>query len=213
MTTHDENAALKARLKLRRIFLANPARAAAIAYAVLMLIGAMLLTLPQVRGDGRSEPIGFIDALFTSVSAVSTTGLVTIDPGTAFNFGGELVLLILLQIGGIGYLTLMSFVFVLLRERLTHVQRTLTTSSFGLSEKTNAATFVRHVVTYTVVIETVGAIILAYLFTQAGVKEPIWQAIFHSISAFCTAGFSLFPNSLEDFKGNAPVLYVVGILS
>ncbi len=198
---------------LSRVAIRKPALLSVLAYAAIMLAGALLLTLPALRDAGRSDPVGFIDALFISVSAVSTTGLVTVDPGTTFSFAGELVILLLLQIGGVGYMTVMSFFYILLRDRLSPAQAELTRSGFGLTAGFDMLRFVRRVVAATLLIEAAGAIALLYLFEQAGVNDPLWPAIFHSVSAFCTAGFSLFANSLEDFKGNGAVLLIIAALS
>ena len=99
------------RLAARR----NPALLAALAYTVYALLGAVALMLPVMREQSRTDSVGFIDALFLSTSAVSTTGLVTLDPGSTFNFGGELILLLLIQIGGLGYMTFMSMAYIMLR--------------------------------------------------------------------------------------------------
>ncbi|MDX2289937.1 MAG: potassium transporter TrkG [Hyphomicrobiaceae bacterium] len=191
----------------------NPALYAALAYAGLSLVGAIALMLPLTHEANLAKAVGFIDALFISTSAVSTTGLVTLDPGTTFNLAGEIVILVLLQIGGVGFMTLMSFAYLVMRDRLSSAQRSLTRAGFGLSSAFDVATFVRQVVIYTLVLETIGAIALAWMFASAGVADPVWNGIFHSVSAFCTAGFSLYATSLEGFRDNPGILLVVAALS
>lgn len=190
----------------------NPAAYAALAYAILSLSGASLLSLAALR-ESEGASVRFVDALFIATSAVSTTGLVTLDPGSTFNLGGELVVLILIQIGGVGFMTLMSFAYLSLRDRLGPAHSRLARAGFGLSSDFNAGLFIRRVVLYTVLLEALGAAILSTLFSRAGVADPVWQGIFHSVSAFCTAGFSLFSTSLEQFHDNPAVLLTVALLS
>ncbi|WP_373505583.1 TrkH family potassium uptake protein [Aestuariivirga sp.] len=197
------------RLAARR----NPALLAALAYTVYALLGAVALMLPVMREQSRTESVGFIDALFLSTSAVSTTGLVTLDPGSTFNFGGELILLLLIQIGGLGYMTFMSMAYIMLRAQLSPTQSRLTRSGFGLPENFRMTSFVRQVVIATLMIEAVGALVLMYQFEQAGTAGALWNGIFHSVSAFCTAGFALFPTSFEAYKDNGPMLIVLSVLS
>lgn len=204
---------IAARLRISKIAQGNPAIVAALAYAALSVIGALLLMSPAARDAMRSEPVGFVDALFIATSAVSTTGLATLDPGTTFSFAGELIILALLQIGGVGYMTFMSFAFLMLRDGLGPLQTELTRSGFGINQDYPVPRFVRNVVIATLAIEAVGAALLTIAFVNAGVANPVWNGVFHAVSAFCTAGFSLFPTSLEGFKDNPHVLYVVAALS
>jgi trk system potassium uptake protein TrkH len=197
------------RLTARR----NPARLAAFAYTLYALLGALLLTLPAMREPSHTEPVSFTDALFMSTSAISTTGLATLDTGSTFNFGGELVILLLIQIGGLGYMTFMSMAYIMLRTKLSPTQSRLTRSGFGLPENFRMASFVRQVVIATLVIEAAGAVILGLQFHQAGTPGAVWNGIFHSVSAFCTAGFALFPTSFEAYKDNGPMLMVLSLLS
>ena len=169
--------------------------------------------LPLTREAARIDPVGFIDALFMATSAVSTTGLVTLDPASTFNLGGEIVLLLLIQIGGLGYMTFMSLAYLMLRDKLSPTQSRLTRAGFGLPENVRMTQFVRRVVIATLAIEAAGAVILAIQFDRAGTGNAVWNGIFHSISAFCTAGFALFPTSFEAFKDNGPMLIVLSVLS
>jgi trk system potassium uptake protein TrkH len=182
-------------------------------YGILCLAGAVLLYLPISRDAGREADIQFIDALFIATSAVSTTGLVTIDPASSFSFFGELVILVLLQIGGIGYLTVMTFLLLTWRDRLNAQQLELTRAGFGLTADYTIGRFVRVVAISTLAVEAAGALLLWRQFESAGVPDALWQGIFHSVSAFCTAGFSLFATSLEGFKDNGPLLLTISVLS
>jgi trk system potassium uptake protein len=186
---------------------------ASLVYAMLSVAGALLLVTPFARDAARTEPVGFVDALFIATSAVSTTGLVTLDPGTTFSFAGELVILLLIQIGGIGFMTFMSFAFLTIRDRLSPMQSELTRAGFGLNPEYSVTRFLRVAIIATLLIEAVGALALSLQFAQAGVSQPVWNGIFHSVSAFCTAGFSLFANSMESFQGNSAILLTVAAMS
>lgn len=186
---------------------------ATLAYTGLSLAGALLLWLSAMQSGARGRPLDFLDSLFLATSAVSTTGLVTVDPGTTFNFAGELVILLLIQIGGLGYMTFASFAFITIRDRLSPSHSELTRAGFGLNDEYSVVRFVRVVVVSALLIECVGAVLLAIAFTNAGAENPIWSGIFHSVSAFCTAGFSLYATSLEGFRGDIPVLMTVAVLS
>jgi trk system potassium uptake protein len=197
------------RLSIRR----RPAISALVAYSLYALLGAILLALPLSWETREGVKVGFVDALFISTSAVSTTGLVTLDPGTTFNFLGEIIILLLMQIGGIGYMTAMSFAYLTVREQLSPMQSRLTRAGFGVSEKLDAARFTRRVIALTLIVEAVGAGLLSMLFYAEGAENAVWQGVFHAISSFCTAGFSLFPTSFEAYRHSWPLLMTISILS
>jgi trk system potassium uptake protein TrkH len=209
MTKHS----LGVQSRLHMISRANPAAIAAFAYAGYIFLGAVLLWLPFSKDAARTDAVMFVDALFISASAVSTTGLTTLDTASTFSFAGELIVLVLLQIGGIGYMTFMSFAYIGLQNRLGPTQRRLNRSGFGLNADFDMTRFVKRVVLYTATLEIAGAAILSVLFMQAGIQDPVWQAIFHAVSAFCTAGFSLFATSLEEFRANSGILLTISALS
>lgn len=199
-------ASLYAHRLMRRV---HPAKLIFGGYAFYMLLGAILLCLPF----SQAVPVNVLDNLFTAVSAVSTTGLVTVDPGTSYTFLGELVILLLIQAGGIGYMTVSSFVMMAAVQHLSPLRERLARAAFILPEDVSIGSFIRTVVIYTLIVETIGAILLFIQFSASGVDNAVWSAIFHSISAFCTAGFSLNPNSLEDFRGHAGVNATISTLS
>lgn len=180
-------------------------------YAGYMLIGWILLSLPWLHQSGY---IPLVDTLFTSVSAVSTTGLTTVSTPDDYNFWGELAILLLIQLGGIGYMTFGSFLFLITHElKLTDFHTRVSRTTFGLQEDVKVETFVGMVVAYTLMVEGAGALFLWHFFRDAGIADPVWQAIFHSVSAFCTAGFSLFNNSFESFTGHWGINLVISVLS
>jgi trk system potassium uptake protein TrkH len=169
-----------------------------------------LLSLPVAQAlPGTSA----LDHLFTATSAVSTTGLVTVSPSGSYSLFGELVILLLIQIGGIGYMTMGSFIVLARGRSLSASRERLLASDFAMPKTFALNEFIRGVVIFTLVFETLGALALWALFAQAGVPNAGYQAVFHAISAFCTAGFSLFDTSLEAFASNAGVNAVIAALA
>jgi len=180
-------------------------------YAGYMLMGWILLSLPWLHQSGY---VPLVDTLFTAVSAVSTTGLNTVSTPDSFNFWGELVILLLIQLGGLGYMTFGSFLFLITHElKLSDFRMQVSKTAFSLGDDVKAETFIGLVVTYTLLIEGAGALLFFHFFRDAGVADPLWQAIFHSVSAFCTAGFSLFNTSFEGFAGHTGLNLTIAALS
>ena len=179
-------------------------------YAGCAALAWILLSLPfSQAAPGTSA----LDHLFTAVSAVSTTGLVTVSPSGAYSAFGEAVILLFIQIGGIGYMSLGSFIVLSRGRRLSPSRERLLAADFSMPRSFGLDEFVRGVVVFTVVAETLGALALWALFSAAGVERALYQAVFHSVSAFCTAGFSLFDTSLEAFADNPGVNAVVAALA
>ncbi len=178
-------------------------------YGGYMMVGWLLLALPLAH----SEPVRLIDSLFIAVSAVSTTGLVSIDPGGSFNLFGEVVILALIQAGGLGYMTLGSIAALALKRRLSLAQQHAAIGAFGLPADFDLRRFLKEIGGFVLCVEAIGAVILWVLFARAGVENALWSGIFHSVSAFCTAGFSLFANSLEDFRADTAINLVVAVLA
>lgn len=199
--------------EIRRRATSTNAIYATLAYGFIGIAGALMLWTAPFQQDAARANASFLDALFIATSAISTTGLATVDPASTFSFAGEVLILVLIQIGGLGYMTLASFAFLTIRDRLSVKQSELARAGFGLNAEYSMGRFVRIVVASTFAVEIVGAIALSLQFSAAGVADPIWNGVFHSVSAFCTAGFSLFPTSLEGFKGNAGVLLTISLLS
>lgn len=187
----------------------DPARALLGGYLLYVLTGWALLATPMAQ----TTPVAALDTLFIATSAVSTTGLVTVDPGTSFTLFGEIVILALIQLGGIGYMTFGSFVVLALRHRMTPFRERMTRTAFALPSDFRIGQFIRRVVAYTLIVEAIGAAALYAFFSAAGEPAPLWSAIFHSVSAFCTAGFSLYPDSFEGYSDHVGVLLTLSALS
>lgn len=173
-----------------------------------VVFGLALLSLPA----SQAVPVSLADNLFTVVSAMSTTGLTTISVSDSYSFFGELVILVLMQLGGLGYMTITSFLILSRKDRLSGVRHGILSTQFALPQGFWISQFVQHIVIFTVVIEALGAIPLYFQFAKAGIPSPLWSAAFHSVSSFATAGFSLNNNSLEGFRDNVTVNCVIGCL-
>ncbi len=178
----------------------HPIRLTFLGYFSYVLIGWLSLCIPwsQQAAGGVSA----LDNLFIATSAVSTTGLATVAVDSSYSFLGELFILIMIQFGGIGYMTLGSFIMLTRSKKLPEVQENISRTTFSLPREIPIEAFIKQVFVFTALIESIGVVALFFIFRQAGVEHALWQAIFHSISAFCTAGFSLFGDGLEPFRDN-----------
>lgn len=185
-------------------------------FLALILIGSFLLTLPVSNKNG--EWLRFIDALFTSASAVCVTGLTVRSTAVDFSAFGQVVLLLLIQVGGLGIMTLATLVFMLIGKRITLRDRVALQEALGQDHIKGIVRLVRNIVIMTAVIECAGAVLLLPFFCVKNGAIGIWQAVFVSVSAFCNAGFDILGTasspyaSLTEFNGNAGVLLTVGAL-
>ncbi|EBA13607.1 TrkH family potassium uptake protein [Roseobacter sp. CCS2] len=186
-----------------------PAKMLLLGYLSYMIIGWALLAMPFAQ----EGVVSALDALFIATSAVSTTGLVTVDPGGSFSFAGELIILLLIQIGGLGYMTIGSFTVLAVQNKMSGLRTHAVKHAFNLPSDVRPAVFVRAVIVFTLLVEAVGAIALYFVFAGQGVENPVWMAIFHAVSAFCTAGFSLFSTSFEAFRADGALNIIIATLS
>lgn len=178
-------------------------------YISYVVIGWILLSLPI----SETKIVSSLDNLFIATSAMSTTGLATISISDNFTFLGQLIILLLIQLGGIGYMTFGSFIVLSTKKSLSDERLEISNTVFSLPGRFRIDTFIKSVISFSFFIELFGAISLYFIFSSNGVQQPVWNAIFHSISAFCTAGFSLFNDSFEGFRDNVWLNLVIGILS
>lgn len=180
-------------------------------FMVYTLIGWGLLCLPIVR---KTE-VSFLDNLFMATSAISTTGLASVSTFDSYNGLGQAVILLLVQIGGIGYMTFTSFILMSNNNNLSTWRKNILNAEFAMPIGFDLREFIRSVIVFTVIIEVIGAICLFIAFKLAGVETSfaIWSSIFHSISAFCTAGFGLYNNSFESFADNTTINVILSVLS
>jgi trk system potassium uptake protein TrkH len=169
----------------------SSARVLVLGFALVIIVGAALLTLPIASRDGHS--LRFIDALFTATSAVCVTGLVVVDTGTYFTRFGQFVIISLIQIGGLGIMTLSTLLAMVLGKKIGLKERILIQESFNQFGLAGLVRLIRNVIFVTLAFEVTGGILLTLRFMQ---QFPLDRAIafgfFHSVSAFCNAGFDLF---------------------
>ncbi len=191
------------------VFFKEPIRILIFIYCFIVILGFVILCLPL----SQKLSISWIDNLFTSASAVSTTGLTTISVSDKYNFFGQLITLLLIQVGGIHYMAFGSLIILGRRKKLSKIHEDLIKNDFGLPDGFNLTGFISAVVAFSLIIEAVGAAFLYFIFLRHGESHPLWNAIFHSVSAFCTAGFSLFNTSFENYSGDWLLNIVIIVLS
>ncbi len=175
-----------------------------LSFAAMALTGAALLALPIASRDGRS--IGFLDALFTATSANCVTGLVVVNTMEHWTLFGKIVILVLIQIGGIGLISLLTAGMLLLRRRISLRSRLVIRASFNQDSMGGMVRLLRSVIRITLIIEGIGAVFLAIGLHQTLSISPgraIWYGVFQSISSFCNAGFDIFSeNSMVPYQTN-----------
>ncbi len=174
-------------------------------------LGTLLLMLPlATTEEGWGD---FLVALFTATSAVCVTGLSVVDPNSYFSFWGELTLLLLVQLGGLGYMTITTFLMLLIGRQFDLQQRFAIQESFDRPFVLGSRSLIKSVIATTLVFEVLGTMILFTVFSHDFPPlKALWYAIFHSVSAFNNAGFSLFPDSLMSYQGSIPLNLTVAVL-
>ena len=188
----------------------RPERVMALGFLGVILIGALLLTLPVANVHNQS--IGFHNALFTATSAVCVTGLVVVDTGTTFTFFGKLIIILLIQIGGLGFMIFATLVMVALGRRISLRNRVLIRESMNTTSLSGLVRLSKWFSMLALMIELGGALLLSIrLIPIFGLRRGILYSLFHSISAFCNAGFDLFGNyvSLAPFQHDPLVLLTI----
>ena len=165
-------------------------------FMVIIAVGAFLLTLPISSASGN--PTDFMTSLFTSVSATCVTGLIRVDTALHWSFFGQAVIIVLIQIGGVGFMTLAVMLLKSFKRRISITDRMAVVNSYSLSGPVNIMHLVKRIVKGTVIAEALGTVILSIRFIPLfGFWNGVWKSVFHSISAFCNAGFDI----MGDFSG------------
>ncbi len=185
-------------------FSIRPAVLFLLSFAGLSLTGALLLTFPEMTASGNG--MNFLDALFTATSATCVTGLIVVDTATFFSIKGQFIILLLMQLGGIGIITFASFFTVFLRQGIGIRHQLAITDIFGTENFKTSTGLLKQIVLFTLIIESAGAAILYYQLGGEGESFAghslmrLFYAVFHSVSAFCNAGFSIFPENLMHYS-------------
>ncbi|MDD9156676.1 TrkH family potassium uptake protein [Aliivibrio sp. S4TY2] len=178
-------------------------------FLAILLPSAILLTLPVFSVSGLS----FVDALFTATSAISVTGLGVVDTGTHFTISGKILLMFLMQIGGLGQMTLSAVLLYVFGLRLSLRQQALAKEALGQEKKVNLRKLIKSIICFALIAELIGMIILSFRWVpDLGLAKGLFYAAFHSISAFNNAGFSLFSDSLMGYVGDPLVIFTLSCL-
>lgn len=195
----------------------TPAQYITLGFLIIILFGGFILYLPFSYTQDSNPTI--IDTIFTAASAVCVTGLVTLDTATTWTFFGQLWILCLIQIGGIGFVTIITVIFIYLKKKVSLPSKIIARDSLSQDNFGNIGNVIKKVVKVTLLIELIGAFALSiYFIPNYGFIEGLWSSIFHSISAFCNAGFDLMGSrtgefsSLTSFTSNIYVNSVISLL-
>ncbi len=183
----------------------NTVRIISIGFFGVILLGSLLLWLPF----SNHQPIRYIDALFTAVTCVCVTGLVTVVPAAQFTVAGKVILLILIQIGGLGIIACTTAFLILVGKRINMKERVVIQEAYGLSTLQGMIRFIERVLWGTFLVEGIGAIGYSFQFIpEYGVAKGIFYSVFHSISAFCNAGVDILGDSSFTRYVNTPVITI-----
>jgi len=190
----------------------SPPQVLAVSFGVLILLGTVLLSLPVSSTSGAG--LAPVDALFTSTSAVCVTGLIVVDTSGALSLFGQLVVLVLIQAGGLGYMTISTVVAVALGRRMSITDRLALKEALNLDSMEGLVRFALTIFRVTAAFELAGAVLLAWRWWgELGPARAAYAGLFHSVSAFNNAGFSLFSTSLMAYRGDVVVnLTVAGLI-
>lgn len=197
-----EFSVLKKRLKI------TPTQLIVVGFATLAFVGALALNLPAASKNG--QPIGFINAIFTATSSVCVTGLVVADTGTYWTTFGKVIILLLIQIGGLGIMTMSTLFALLLGRRITLRERLLIQESLNQFDLEGLVRLTKNIIIATFAFELAGAVLYSIVFIpEFGLKKGIAYGLFHGITAFCNAGFDL----IGDFRSFTPYVnnYIINI--
>ena len=182
-----------------------------LSFLCVILLGSFLLALPISTAEGA--PVHYLDALFTATTATCVTGLVTLPTVSTWSLFGQVVILVLIQIGGLGVVTIVSAVMILLHKRMGIGDRLLLQDAFNLNSLSGVVRFVKRVVLGTLLVEGLGAVLYMFVFVPEFGLRGIWISLFTAISAFCNAGIDIIgENSLCNYATNPLINLVTGLL-
>ncbi|MFA9423526.1 MAG: TrkH family potassium uptake protein [Sedimentibacter sp.] len=189
----------------------NPYLVFFLGFASIILIGTVLLALPVASISGKSA--GFVDALFTSASATCVTGLAVVSTAEYWTVFGKFVIILLIQIGGLGVMTMTAMISFFFGKRISLKTRVLIMEERNVDELQGVVRLTKNILLFTFISELVGAILLSIVFIDDyGIKKGIAFSLFHSISAFCNAGFDLTGNSMMNYVDNPIITITISFL-
>lgn len=182
----------------------------ALSFLAIIITGTLLLCLPVATKERVATP--FIDSLFTATSATCVTGLVIEDTFSYWSTFGQIVILILIQIGGLGFMTFVTFYLVFIKKRISLYDRKVFMQSSGLMDHGSVIKLFKRIIFGTLIFEGIGTLLLCIEFVPEHNLMGVYYAVFHAISAFCNAGFDLFGNSMVGYSGSPLVIITVSLL-
>ena len=198
-------------MKKKSLFTLSTSQIILLSFLLAILVGSVLLALPLSSATGESIP--YIDALFTATTATCVTGLVTLPTVSTWSVFGQVVILILIQIGGLGIITIMSAFMILIHRKMGIGERLLIQDAFNLNTLSGLIQFVKKVLLGTFLVEGIGALLYMIVFVPEYGPKGIWISLFNSISAFCNAGIDIISeNSLCDYATNPIINFVTSLL-
>ncbi len=188
----------------------NPPIFLMLSFILTIFVGTLLLLLPQATAPNQGDTT-LLGALFTATSATCVTGLIVYDTPTHFSHFGQLIILLLIQVGGLGIMTISSALALIMGQKLSVRSESLIQNVVGESNKVDMISLVKNILIMTFVFEMLGAFYLFFTYRALhwNSDKAIYHAIFHSVSAFCNAGFSLYPDSLVRFRDNFNINFAI----
>lgn len=182
-----------------------------LSFLAAILVGSVLLALPVCSASGTS--VSYIDALFTATTSVCVTGLVTVPTVSAWSVFGQIVILVLIQIGGVGVITIITGFMIDFHQKIGIGDRMLIQAAFNLNTLSGLVKFIKKVIVGTLIVEGTGAVLYMLVFVPEYGMKGIWISVFNSVSAFCNAGIDIISeNSLCDYAGNPVINIVTSVL-
>lgn len=189
----------------------NPPRVLVLGFLALIVIGGVLLAIPLATVSGKTT--SFLDALFTSASASCVTGLIVVNTADHWTIFGQVIILLLIQMGGLGIMTMATIVSLIAGKKISLRERLIIKEQMNQETLSGLVKLIRYVILLTFSIEVMGAVLLSFSFIpKYGVEKGIWFSVFHSISAFCNAGFDITGDSFVSFTSSYLTISVLSVL-
>lgn len=189
----------------------NTNRLIALTFCLIILTGTGLLMLPM--SSASSQPLGFLTCLFTATSATCVTGLSIVDISNTFSLTGQIIILLLIQIGGLGFMAIISVFIMLSRKKADITQTQVLAQSIGSESLKDIQSLQFRLLAFSLTVELIGSLVLTLRFmADNSLPHALWLGLFHSISAFCNAGFDLFSTSLLSYQTDPTVILTVSLL-
>jgi trk system potassium uptake protein TrkH len=189
----------------------NPPRVLVLGFLGLILLGGLLLSIPLATANGNTT--SFLDALFTSASASCVTGLIVVNTAEHWTLFGKGIILVLIQMGGLGIMTMATIVSLIAGKKISLKERLIIKEQMNQETLSGLVKLIRYVIFLTFAIETVGAVLLSFTFIPIyGIGKGIWFSVFHSISAFCNAGFDITGDSFMSFTDSYLTISTLSVL-